>query len=186
MKKYVYILILATLVMAGCGTKKKAVAPQQATVAEPEKPAWHTCIIPSSQATVRLGDNTYSASVTMQTVRDSMIVISVMPLLGIELARFEATPVELTGINKFDGTYATTTFADLNRSIVPAINWDILQQFCTGELPTGTDHAHVQYRLGGKMIEMTINYSPRQLDVPVRLKKQNVSRYRKLDITKWL
>ena len=130
--------------------------------------------------------NRLSATVTMQTVHDSMLVISVMPLLGIEVARFEATPLELTGINKFDGTYATTTFAELNRTLTPSLHWDILQQTCTAELPTGTEKARLVYQLGEKTIELIIDYTPRRLDVPVRVSHQNLSRYKKIDINKWL
>ena len=176
------ILLLAVLLVA-CGTKKKTVE-----VIEPveSEPAWHTCVIQNAKATVSINGDKYSATVTMQTVRDSMLVISVMPMFGIELARFEATPFELTGINKFEGTYATTSFVELNRTLTPSLNWDVLQQTCSAELPTGPDKARLSYQLGNKTIELTIHYTPRKLDVPVRITKQNVSRYKKVNIAKWL
>ena len=105
-KKYI-VFLLAALLLVSCGVKKKAVSGEGLAVSE--QPAWHTCLIQNARATIIMGGDKMSASVTMQTVHDSMIVISVMPVFGIELARFEATPLELTGINKFDGTYATTT-----------------------------------------------------------------------------
>lgn len=126
-----------------------------------------------------------SATVTMQTVRDSMLVISVMPF-GMEVIRFEATPLELTGINKLDATYATATFAELNRNLVPTVNWDVLQQLCSAELPTGSEKTHMRYTLGKQTIELQLTYPARKLDVPVRVTHQNVSRYKKIDITKWL
>ena len=178
-----YIFLLAALVLVSCGTKKKAVSTQPSAVSEP---TWHTCLIQNAKATVTMDGSRMSANVTMQTVRDSMLVISVMPLLGIEVARFEATPLELTGINKFDGTYATTTFAELNRTLTPSLNWDVLQQTCTAELPTGTERARLVYMLGDKEIELVINYTPRRLDVPVRVMHQNVSKYKKMNIAKCL
>ena len=149
LNKYIGILCAALLLVA-CGTKKKAVSDQSSVVSEPAVPTWHTCLIQNARATLNLGGNQISGNVTMQTVRDSMLVISVMPLLGLEIARFEATPFELTGFNKLEGTYATTTYAELNRNLVPTINWDVLQQLW------------------------------------VRVNKQNTSRYKKIDITKWL
>lgn len=178
-----YVFLLAALLLVSCGTKKKTVSTQPAVVSEP---TWHTCLIQNAKATVTMDGSKMSATVTMQTVRDSMLVISVMPLLGIEIARFEATPLELTGINKFDGTYATTTFAELNRTLKPSLNWDILQQTCTAELPTGSERARLVYTLGDKEIELVINYTPRRLDVPVRVTHQNVSKYKKMNIQKWL
>jgi len=178
------IWILVAVMLASCGTKKNV---QQSPVSsQPETPAWHTCLIQNAKATVVMDGDRMSATVTMQTVRDSMIVISVMPILGIELARFEATPLELTGINKFDGTYATTTFAELNRTLTPSLNWDILQQTCSAELPTGSEKARLVYQLGNKTVELIIDYTPRRLDVPVRVTHQNVSRYKQMNIQKWL
>lgn len=169
--------------MAGCATKRKI---QPATISnQPEVPAWRTCLIQNARAVITMDGNPMSASVTMQTVRDSMIVISVMPM-GLEVIRFEATPIEVTGINKLDGTYASVTFAEINRKIVPSINWDILQQLCTAELPTGSEKAHMQYRMGDQTIELSITYPARKLDVPVRVSQQNKSRYKKIDISKWL
>lgn len=183
-----YILLLAAvLLLAGCGAKKKAVStPPAAVVTEPETPSWHTCLIRNARSTITLYGTTVTADVTMQTVRDSMIVISVMPLLGIEIARFEATPVEVTGFNKIDGTYATATYAEVNRNLVPNINWDILQQLCTAELPTGDKRAALHYSLGGKKIDLLVDYPPRQTDVPLRVEHQRTDRYKKVNITKWL
>lgn len=180
-KKYIVILLMG-LMLVSCGVKKKAVSNQPSEVSVP---TWHTCLIQNARATVTIHGEKVSASVTMQTVRDSMSVISVMPL-GMEVIRFEATPLEMIGINKLDGTYATATYADINRRLVPTINWDVIQQLCTAELPTGDEKAHLQYMLGDQPIEMIITYPKRKLDVPVRVTHQNVSRYNKIDITKWL
>ena len=122
----------------------------------------------------------------MQVVRDSMLVISVMPMLGMEMLRIEATPLEVIAIDKIHGQYATATYAELNRKLTPSLNWDILQQLCSAELPTGDQKARLQYMFGDDTIEIVINYSPRQLDVPVRVMNIPTKRYTKVDISKWL
>lgn len=177
-------IICCALVLAGCGTKKN-VANSHKAQGEEVKPAWHTCLIQGARATVTIHGEKVSASVTMQTVRDSLAVISVMPL-GMEVIRFEASPLEMKGINKLDGTYATATYAEINRRLVPTVNWDIIQQVCSAELPTGDERAILQYMLGDKKIEMVINYPKRKLDVPVRVHHIPTTKYQKIDITKWL
>ena len=129
----IIIFLLTALVLAGCGTKKKVVFSDtmEPEVIEPEVPAWHTCLIQGARATVITEDDKISATITMQTVRDSMIIISVMPMLGIEMARLEATPLEIIAIDKIHGRYAVGTFAELNRQLTPTLNWDVLQQICT-------------------------------------------------------
>lgn len=183
--KYIVWLFVALMITA-CGVKKKAVNTQPSSPAEPETPTWHTCLIQGARATITDGDNRYSASVTMQTVRDSMLVISIMPALGMELVRFEATPQEIIGINKLDATYAVTTYETVNRHLVPAVSWEILQQLCTAELPTGSEKAKMVYTLGNKTIEMDIVYPARRLDVPVRVTNLKLDKYKKIDINKWL
>jgi len=177
------VLLLAVMMLTGCGVKKRihpSCGPTQ-----PESPTWHTCLIQGAKATVNVNGDKLSASVTMQTVRDSMLVISVIPMLGMEMVRFEATPFELIGINKLDGTYATTTYTEVNRKLVPTINWDVLQQLCSAELPTGSEQARLLYTLDDMTIEMTLVYPERKLDVPVRVTHQNVSRYKKVEIQQY-
>ena len=177
------VIVLAALVLVGCGAKKRAVSGEGVAVSEP---TWHTCLIQGANATVSTSEDRLSASVTMQTVRDSMLVISVMPFMGMEMMRLEATPTELIAIDKIHGRYAKATYADLNRQLTPSLNWDILQQLCTAELPTGNERARLLYSFGNETIELVIDYPPRRLDVPVRVKNQPLKNYTEVDISKWL
>ena len=70
--------------------------------------------------------------------------------------------------------------------LTPSLNWDILQQTCAAELPTGSDKARLVYAVGDKTIELVINYTPRKLDVPVNMRRQRLDKYKRLDIKKWL
>ena len=101
-RRIIYIILIPCMVLlAGCGAKKQAVSEQPSEVSqEPEEPAWHTCLIQGARATVYTNEDKISANLTMQTVRDSMIVISVMPMMGIEMMRIEATPMEIIAIDK--------------------------------------------------------------------------------------
>lgn len=176
----VIVVALAALVLASCGAKKGLVKPTQ------DAPTWHTCMIQGARATVSKGDDKLSANVTMQTVRDSMIIISVMPMLGIEMLRLEATPEQLTAIDKIHGQYAVTTFEQLNHKLTPKLTWKVLQQMCSAELPTGSQQAHLQYMFGKEMIDIVIDYSTPIKDVPVRMTNQRTDRYTKIDISRWL
>ena len=190
MKDKRYILALGCWLLAisliGCGTKKKAVREQVAEIIEPEVPAWHTCLIQGARAKIQTNTETFSAAVTMQTVHDSMLVISIMPAFGLEAMRLEATPLELTAFDKLHGQYAKATFAELNRKLTPNLNWDILQQICSAELPTGSEKARLQYLFGDETIQLVIDYVPRQIDVPVKVYNQPTARYQQVDISKWL
>ena len=178
--KHIFIVFSSCLLLVGCGVKKKV------AVNETAMPTWHTCLIQNARATVITNEDKLSANVTMQTVHDSMLVVSIMPMLGMEMLRLEATPMELIAIDKIHGRYAQTTYAELNKKLTPSLNWDELQQLCTAELPTGEERARFAYIFGEQTIELVIDYNPRKLDVPVRVMNQKLDKYTKVDISKWL
>ena len=184
MKSKRIIILALALILVACGTKKKIVESGESRVES--TPAWHTCLIQGARATVATSDDRLSANVTMQTVHDSMIVISVMPLLGMEMMRIEATPLEVIAIDKLHGRYAKATYADINRRLTPSLNWDVLQQICTGELPLGEQKARLMYTFGDQLIELVIDYPARQLDVPVKVNNIRLNKYTEVDISKWL
>jgi len=182
-KSRLLTIIAVTVVLTSCGVKKKAVGP----VAESSPaPTWHTCLIQGTRVTVDKDGERVSANVLMQTVRDSLLVISVMPMFGMEMMRLEATPLEVTAIDKLHGTYAQASFADINRKLTPSLNWDILQQICSAELPEGAKRARLTYEFGEEHIEIVLDYGVRQTDVPVRVTNQRLNNYTPIDISKWL
>ena len=183
LNKYISYALCTGLFLAltSCGTRKKMVSPQP-----PQAPSWHTCLIQGARAVVTTDEDKLSASVTMQTVRDSMLVMSVMPMLGMEMLRIEATPTEVVAIDKIHGQYAVASYSELNRQLTPELNWDILQQLCSAELPTGSQRARLMYNFNGETIELVVDYTPRQIDVPVRVVHQRIDKYTKVDISKWL
>ena len=184
MKRIVLFMFMMScfLLLSGCGAKKKIVNPEPAPVV----PSWHTCLIQGAQGTVITDEERISASMTMQTVHDSMLVISIMPLLGMEMLRIEATPTEFIAIDKFHGQYTTATYADLNRQLTPELNWDVLQQLCAAELPTGSEKARLVYQFGNETVEIVVNYTPRKIDVPVRVSHIKLDKYTKVDVSRFL
>lgn len=176
------------LVLAGCGTKKRAVASQEAEVIIEEEivPQWHTCLIQGAQIVFTHDDDRYPGAATMQIVRDSMCIISVTAILGIEVLRIEATPDGVLGIDKLHGRYARATYDEINRLITPQLTWEIMQQICSAELPTGNETARLHYSLGKDETELVIRYPSRRLDLPLRMTSARLDKYQQIDISKLL
>ncbi len=149
-------------------------------------PAWHTCLIQGAKAVATTNRQKLSATVTMQTVHDSLIIISIMPALGIEMARLEATPKELVVFEKIHNIYALTTYAELNKKLTPSLSWKTLQQLCSAELPTGDKTARLAYTYGKEKLTLDLRYTPRKINVPLKLTRLRTDKYTKTDIGKWL
>ena len=157
-----------------CRTQQAAVQTQPTeTPTEEEKP-WHTCLIQGAKATLTIDEQTITANCTMQVVRDSMLVISVMPMLGIEVYRLEATPDELIAIDKLNHQYLKTDYARINRYVTPSLTWEDLQQIASNEVQGGP---FIGYAIGEKTIALKITYPEKQTDVPVRTQHIDLSRY---------
>ena len=157
-----------------CRTQRAAVQPQPTeTPTEEEKP-WHTCLMQGAKATLTMDEQTITANCTMQVVRDSMLVISVMPMLGIEVYRLEATPDELIAIDKLNHQYLKTDYARINRYVTPSLTWEDLQQIASNEVQGGP---FIGYAIGEKTIALKITYPEKQTDVPVRTQHIDLSRY---------
>lgn len=181
------ILVLCSVLMVAvsCGTKKKAVTTPKEEVSI-EVPTWHTCLIQGAKAVVTTNSQKISATVTMQTVHDSLIIISIMPALGIEMARLEATPKELTAFDKIHNRYAVTTYAELNKKLTPKLSWKTLQQLCSAELPTGDKTARLAYTYDKEKLSLQLDYTPRKIDVPLKMTRLRKDKYTKIDIGRWL
>ena len=160
-----------------CHTQRAAVQQQPTeTPTEEEKP-WHTCLMQGARATLTIDEEIISANCTMQVVRDSMLVISVMPMLGIEVYRIEATPDELIAINKLNHQYLRTDYQQVNRYVTPPLRWEDLQQIASNEVQGGP---FIGYAIGEKTIALKITYPEKQTDVPVRAQHIDLSRYEQL------
>ena len=103
-----------------------------------------------------------------------MLVISVMPMLGIEVYRLEATPDELIAIDKLNHQYLKTDYARINRYVTPSLTWEDLQQIASNEVQGGP---FIGYAIGEKTIALKITYPEKQTDVAVRTQHIDLSRY---------
>lgn len=177
------IVFCAGLIISGCASKKKiAQAPVETVKEELKKPTWHTILVPGAEATITADKQSIRATCQMQVVRDSMLVISVMPMFGIETHRLEATPDSLFVIDKLGRQYGAVDFATINQYITPKISWNDLQEMASGEKATSeTETYHWSYSAKGHTATLSLRYNTIQRNVPMRVVHLNTTRYKKID-----
>lgn len=178
-RNYIFIVLLVVfgIGLSGCHTQKHLTQTEPEPVVE-ATPQWHTCLVQNAEGILTIGGKTISANCTMQAVRDSLVVLSIMPMLGIELMRIEATPTEIIGIDKINRQYTRITYDEINHLVTPTIQWTDFQQLACGELPSETTgEAVIGYSALEYSFVLRVIYPAIRKDVPVRVAHIDLSRY---------
>jgi hypothetical protein len=138
MRRFGFYLILVLLV-SSCSSTKKAIR-------EPLKEEGADYLI-NKLKNSELKFNTLSAKFSatyyrdrkktnisgqLRIKRDSIIWISITPMLGIEMARFELTPDSIKYLNRINSTFMLKDFKYINQLLNKTLDFDMAQAFLTG------------------------------------------------------
>ena len=83
-------------------------------------------------ANIHLNKNDNQITGQIRIKRDSIIWISISPLMGIEMARIMITNDSIKYVNRIDGNYFIGSFSHINKLINSTLDFDMLQSFLTG------------------------------------------------------
>ena len=88
----------------------------------------------SAKASVTANDSGQETSfdITLRIHKDSIIWISVSPLLGIEVARIMITPDSIKMLDRLHGQYQCSSFEYINKLLQMKVNFEIVQALLTG------------------------------------------------------
>lgn len=85
----------------------------------------------ASVTTIDDGNET-SFNISMRAKKDSVIWISISPLLGIEVARVLITPDTVKFLDRLHGKYQVNTFETINKLLQLKVNFEIVQSLLYG------------------------------------------------------
>lgn len=185
MQSSVKILSLLCIIMllAGCHTKRAVSQSSTPLEEEIQQPAWHTSIIQNARATVNLDGRTYQTNCSMWAVYDSLTILSVTPMLGIEMFRAEVTPTEVVIIDKINKRCLRTTYDEINRYVTPEVHYRDFQTLAAGEgLGPKKNEALIRYSALGKTVSMRLEYPNPMTDIPVSTRRLNTTNYQHITL----
>lgn len=181
MKKRLYIYFLTIVIigcLASCGVKKHV---QQPSIDEPQSEqaqTWHTVVAKGTASIGIANQSTPGSNYTLQAIKDSVVVLSITPLLGIEIMRIEATPNNILVVNKANRTYTTIGYDELARWTTPAITFADLQDIANGNgLQEGNNSIHKELNTQLGTIIFQATYQQTAKDQPLNIQPQNLQRY---------
>ena len=125
---------------------------------------WQTACVTDAQLTIHTNAASFESPCTIRAVRDSIIVVSITPLLTIEAFRIEITPAQITAIDKIRHQY----------TILPTKRWRYIQRKL---------RAPAQIRIAdvASLAFSTITYNS-----PVNTRSLDMARYRQVDINHFI
>lgn len=168
-------LIAVACLMAACATSKKTVQPVQ--------PEHKTAETKRATVKVQSGGNKLSVGCQLQTVFDSVCVVSVQPLGGMEMYAMHATPGHILIVDRMHRLYAMTDYQTLNAFVTPQIDFKLLQNMVSGsELPQGVLTLKRRFSAGRHEAEVTITFPEIRYDQPLNIRPKNIENYKKTDI----
>lgn len=90
----------------------------------------------SAKASVKteIGDNTNTFNINLRLQTDSVIWISISPLLGIEVARVMITRDSVKFMDRLNNRYSVSDFEFLTKLLKVNVDFDIIQGILTGNL----------------------------------------------------
>lgn len=136
-------------------------------IAEAEKTMWHTRQASNARATLTIGEQTINASVTILAVRDSIVIVKVMPILGIELFRLTATPEHIEIQDRSAQSSESYTYARLAAIVEPRISYADIERMACGE--KGETRTFT-YTAWGERVSLTITYPEPRINTKLNLR----------------
>lgn len=165
------VLLLSMALLCGCATSRRATKTSQ----------WQTAQTMNDIATVTLDSMQYTIGCSTQVIRDSLIIISVRPMIGLELGRLEITPDEVMIIDKVNHQYSKVAVSKA-LPITPKLRWSDLQHVAAGDKKQKGDKVLLTYSYQGHLVQLDLTYGDITYDGSNTIRRLNVDRYKYKDI----
>lgn len=120
------VCCMLLLLFQACKTTEQVKQPDRAFSREEKQrfrellrnaPEYHT-FISKMNLTLRSGNNSFTTKATLRIIKDSLLQISIQPLMGIEMFRIQVTPDSIVIVDKPGRRYMAEAIADY-RSVLP-------------------------------------------------------------------
>lgn len=112
--KQILFILLVIIGLASCATSKKSTIGKQN-------------VTQKAQISLTLDQHKFDMSCQLKAWKNELIVLSVLPMMGIEMFRLEATPDSVVVVDKLNKKYAVMTYEEINELSPTTITFKYLQ-----------------------------------------------------------
>lgn len=169
MKRHHLILILLCLVgLSACRTQK-------------DLPAHYKTMSQRANTTITLDEHKYSMTCTMQVWKNELITISLQPMLGIEVARIEATRDSVWLFDKMNRRYTVLSYHDAAHKIQPTPSYKMIQDYIT-QTTNAQTKATKTFTAGEHQLQIDCSFSNREFDTLKQPSQLNTKKYKRVSL----
>ncbi len=167
MNKHIYILLIL-VVMLGCRTQKSAIdltrAKEKATVERiiAAQPDFTTAQANRVRVTVRYAEQQLTSNAAITVQKDSMMILSVQPFLGMEMFRVEIDKEMMRVIDKMNKRYVDIPVAQVVDKAGLAVGYADIEALCLAQLGGWQENNNWTLTMQGDSTVLSFNRTPLQ------------------------
>ena len=172
MKRTPFILIVFTLLLclSSCRVHK-------------DIPSHYHSMTQRGNATLAFDNHKYSMGCTMQLWKNAFIIISLQPMLGIEMARIEADKDSVWVFDKMNKRYTALSYQDAEGYVSPSPNYKMIQSFIVQPTdPQASGKVSKTFTSGEHVLTIECSFSDRKFDTLTAQARLDRSRYKRVPL----
>ena len=171
MKQLVPIIALYALLLCSCASQRQTEPKHYKTLSE------------KATTTLRFNQREYSINCSVQIWRNELIILSLQPILGIEMFRIEATKDSLLVLDKMNRRYTTLAYHWAEREIRPMPSFKMIQDFVTAPtLKKINVSSELSFAFGGHEIGVKCTFSHREYNTLTVPKRIDLKKYKRVSL----
>lgn len=148
-----------------------------------EVPLRYHTMAQRATTTLTLDEHRYSIGCGIRVWRNELIVISVQPMLGIEMARIEVTKDSVWVFDKMNRRYAVFSYQDAQHRIEPLPNYKMIQDFVTDTAISKESGKHIKtFAVGEHRLRIECSFNNREYDTLEDPKRLDTSKYTRVSL----
>ncbi|MBR5827842.1 MAG: DUF4292 domain-containing protein [Paludibacteraceae bacterium] len=167
MQKIKHILIICILILglASCATSSSTPRAKQS-------------VTQRAQVTLSLDQHSFSMNCLLRVWKNELVVLSVLPVMGIEMLRLEATPDSILIIDKMNKKYAIVGYNELNDLTEKNISYKTLQYLAQ------RTNKEIEYEvtIGTHKIKIAGKFAQRERSKQKEAQRLNLNKYKQVTL----
>lgn len=171
MKRFFPIIFLLALLLTACSTQRQI------------EPKHYQTMSQRAQATLQIDNQQYSMTCVIQMWRNELVVLSLQPIVGMEMVRIEAEADSILVVDKMNQRYTTLAYDWAEELMYPTPSLKMIQDFVTAPIEQKKDVDN-QISININQHKMTINckYTQREYNTLGDKRRINLKKYKRVTL----